>query len=241
MLGFLNFGTPKARNTNHQNYIILFEGRTGSSMLIDHLSSHPRMVAKPELLVGKNEKEQRDWMAQLYNNNTDPNIQAIGFKTKLRDVANPDAFHSLLEKHKVKVIYLYRENLVKLAVSRINALRLHAETKQWNLEAGQQQLPPIHVPVAQFEEALAFRRGYEETLQNFMQKVTRPTLRLTYETLLASPEEVFTAIFDFLGVDHYPLTSKLRKNTPDNLRDIILNFDELKAHYQGTELEAMFE
>lgn len=227
--------------SRRQNFVILFEGRTGSSMLTELLASHPCMISEPERLVRKSEGEQSGWMEQLYTDTPNPMIQAVGFKTKLRDVANPDYFLELLEKHHVKVIYLHRENLVKMALSRINAIRLFEDRKLWNLLPGQSQLPPIAIPVQQFDESLRFRLDKEQKLQSFLNRLSVPVLDLTYEMLLASPQTVFDSIFTFLDVVPYPLEGKYKKNTPDNLREAIINFDELKAHYQGTEFEAMFD
>ena len=48
-------------------------------------------------------------------------------------------------------------------------------------------------------------------------------------------------MYQFLSVTPMPLKAKTSKNTSDNLRDVIINFDEIKAYYFKTPYEKMFD
>ena len=54
-------------------------------------------------------------------------------------------------------------------------------------------------------------------------------------------EKVLAEIFTFLGVGQKPVKSKTLKHTSDDLREIVLNFDDLRSRYQGTQFAAMFD
>ena len=49
------------------------------------------------------------------------------------------------------------------------------------------------------------------------------------------------AIFDFLGVPARDLESAFHKNTKDDLREALPNFDELRARYADTPYGPMFD
>jgi hypothetical protein len=48
-------------------------------------------------------------------------------------------------------------------------------------------------------------------------------------------------LFKFIGVRPQPLQGKTLKNTQDDLREVVLNFDSLRAHYAGTAYASMFD
>ena len=81
----------------------------------------------------------------------------------------------------------------------------------------------------------------QERLKNYVNSLQRPTLIIYYEDLLKNPEEVFGWVTGFLSLPPAPLSPKTKKNTSDNLRHVISNFEELKLYYMTTQYEAMFD
>ena len=72
-------------------------------------------------------------------------------------------------------------------------------------------------------------------------KLDRPLLHLDYEDLLADPTAVFHQLLAYLGLPPAPIQGTTLKNTSDDLREVVTNFDELRARYAGTRYEPMFD
>ena len=232
----------KSNTAKRSNFVIAFIGRTGSSYIIDMLNSHPHVVAERELLVKPDSAEKEHaTLEQLYTTPRDKNIQAVGFKTKLTDVTDLPQFFDMLDEFNLKVIYLYRDNVIKQTVSRINRKRLHDHTQLHNLEKDVPPLPAFAITPEEFKQWFEQTHHRSTEIHEYMHCVKRPQLRISYEDLLADHDKVFERIFDFLEVDPQPMESKLVKNTSDNLRDVLTNFDELRMLYAGTKFEKMFD
>lgn len=247
------------------NFVILFQGRTGSSHLIDVLNKHPNIVAEGEMLVdflpepsaGTTSLLQRVragtlrfWEGcpatrqiastdALYTHR--PGARAIGFKTKVRDVIDLEAMKRVLEAHSVRAIIMQRRNLVKKTASRLNAARLYETTQEWNLHDEADRLGLFRVTPERFDLALRKVVYEHKTLQAFADYLDLPKLTLEYADLLADREQWFASVFEFLGVEPADLDSDVMKNTDDDLRNVLTNYEELKAYYRGTAFEPMFE
>ena len=73
------------------------------------------------------------------------------------------------------------------------------------------------------------------------QSLAVPKLMLEYDDLLRDKDAWFRSIFDFLEVEPRDLESPVLRNEPGDLRDALVNFDELRARYRGTPFEPMFD
>jgi LPS sulfotransferase NodH len=222
-------------------FVILFEGRTGSSYLISALSSLPHIQAADEILAGLDGEAQRALVRDFFLAARPPLVRALGFKTKLRDIRDPVAFSGQLESLGGRVIHLTRVNKVKLAVSRLNGRRLHELTGQWNQTAAGPALAPFAPTLEEFDSALRFRMERETALDAYIPTLRVPVLTVRYEDLFPEGAATFARIFDFLGAEPGPVSSPVVKITDDDLRKVLLNFDELRRHYAGTENGAMFD
>ena len=92
-----------------------------------------------------------------------------------------------------------------------------------------------------FDEWLAKAPELLRQSDELIQNLELPVLHLQYEQLLVEPQATIDRIFSFLGVQSVEFHSELKKNTSDNLRDVVENFDELKERYVGTQFEHMFD
>jgi LPS sulfotransferase NodH len=227
-------------------FVILFEGRSGSSHLTSLLNSHPNMRARPEELVkikqrGEGAQEQIDWVLRSLEAPPNSPLQAVGFKTKLRDVIDRDAFTSALHDRRARILHLERQNLVKLAVSSINAARLAKSTGKYNLLKDTDRLPAAPIDVDELRTNITRRAEWQDMLRAYLESIELPILHLTYEGLLAGETRTLGRVFSFLDVPSAPVSSPILKNTPDDLRQAVSNFDELRSHFVGTPFEAMFD
>ena len=219
-------------------FILLFQGRVGGSYCQQALASHPRIHCEGEILsaisdpVGQIERARRAFAA-------DP--RWAGFKTKLRDIADPTAFAEFVERTGVRALFLHRRNTVKAAISVINGKRLYQQHGVWNLTNDSQRLPPFSVSKTTLDQRLARREQWDSALDEYYQRLDTPKQRFHYEELIADEAGYLDQLLDFLGADKLRLKPGLLKNTNNDLRQVIANFDELRAAYAGTRYQAMFD
>jgi LPS sulfotransferase NodH len=139
------------------------------------------------------------------------------------------------------MIYLDRRNDVKHAISRITARRLKDSTGRWNRYDGDDRLEPFAVDFEDFQTRLDAVEAEKGTIAEYVGRLDRPLLHLDYEDLLARPTETFNRVLAYLGLPPAPLQAATRKNTNDDLREVVTNFAELRARYEGTRYEPMFD
>jgi hypothetical protein len=227
-------------------FVILFVERAGSTYLITALKSQPGVLALTEKLAalreeGKNAAEQLEWAKNFL---TPPLVgphRAIGFKTKLIDVLDPDGFAALLRERRCKIVQLQRRNAVKAVVSTLNARRQWQVSGNWNLLSEKTRLEPFAVDPAEFEALLQEREKLDRDLEAYVERLQLPTLRLYYEDLLQNEEAFVGKALGFLNGGDRPNRGTTLKNTGDDLREAILNFDQLRALYAGSRYESMFD
>jgi hypothetical protein len=227
-------------------FVILFVERAGSTYLVTALKSHPDVLALTEKLdalrqEGRDAAEQLAWAQGFLTPPLIGRYRAVGFKTKLVDVLDPNGFARLLRSLKCKVIRLQRHNSIKAVVSTLNARRQWEVSGNWNLLDESTRLPAFAVDLDEFEALLRERERLDRELEDYAQYLRLPTLSLLYEGLLRDQHDFIRQVFDFLEVQHRPVVGMTLKNTKDNLREAILNFDELRAKYRGSRYEPMFD
>lgn len=223
-------------------FVVLFQGRAGSTFLIEALGSHPNIIARGESLIALREggaEAQNVWAQEFFTRERSASCAAIGFKTKLADVANPTSFASVLEEAGCRIVHLHRANVVKQAISWIRADVLFARTADWNVYDRAQKLPPMSIPVHELLGRLeVLKRGARE-LKRYVHALRLPVCTVSYEQLLVQRKQQFRTLLSFLGVSERPLRSSCLKNTEDDLQRVVTNFAELHAQLAGTPYESM--
>jgi hypothetical protein len=68
-----------------------------------------------------------------------------------------------------------------------------------------------------------------------------PTVELTYEDLVQDPAGQLGRVQAFLGVPAADLSWTLRKQNPEPLRELVTNYDDLKAAFEGTQRAGFFD
>jgi LPS sulfotransferase NodH len=226
-------------------FVLLFEGRTGSSYLIESLNSHPKVCAYGEALREYGEKggsqAQLTWVQKTLTAPILSRHSAIGFKTKLRVIVDQDAFAKVLQEMNTKILYMQRRNRIKAVISTIRSCQLKDRTGEYNLYKEGDSLPPSSINIKDFAWELKFREELDLHLEKFIHKLGLHTLPLYYENLLKNETDTLRSIYDFLGVPFQATKGKAFKSTSNNLREVIVNFDEIRSPYIGTPYESMFD
>ena len=238
------------KSLNRNKFILLFQGRTGSTYVTDRLNAHPVIKMDPEVWGGwgfqvqeseiaEHIKMQQNWLRRFYLQEHHKGMKAIGFKTKIDDVLEKRDFINFLREHQLRIIHMTRRNMVKLVISEINAQRLYDKVSTWNLESEKDRPGPFELDLDRFDEQLRWREQIEAWLASYIKLISLPTLTLCYEDMLYDNRAFFSRIYEFLGVPFVDTVGKTFKNTSNDLRNVITNFDALLARYKYTIYEPM--
>jgi LPS sulfotransferase NodH len=227
-------------------FVLIFQGRCGSTYLMEALGSHPDVYCRMEYFAmlkqrRKTAEDQLTWLKRFYTLPPPEPRQVLGFKTKLADVLDRNGFAGVLKDHSAHIIHLQRRNRVKTTISFFNSVRLADSTGDWNLYDGSRRLTPLTIEPTKFD---AWLKGVEKAAQDemrFVEALELPTLSLCYEEMLEDEQKTLERIFSFLGLESRIIKGRAIKATSDNLRDAVENFDALKSRYEGTRYESMFE
>ena len=225
-------------------YVLFLVARVGSTYLSTLLNSHPEILALGEELRDL-EKEgaeaQLNWSLKFLTPPLISRHRARGFNVKLVHLADPTGFANLLREKESKAIILQRRNRVKAVISRINGSRLYKRTGMWGLFDDTNRLEPFEVDLEQFDEYLQHREKVDLELEKYVADLGIPMLSVYYEDLLKDETVFLQEIYSFLNVGFAPVEGSTLKITSDNLKEVILNFDDLRSKYAGTVYEPMFD
>jgi hypothetical protein len=226
-----------------RRFVILFQGRSGSTYLTEALDSHPQVRCEVERLVplrGQGSAAQLEWVDRYFHSSCN-GAAAVGFKTKLEDIVEPIAFADLLCQLQADLILLSRNNVVKMVVSWFNCERLFGSTGHWNLYPPGETLSPLELDAEKFDRRLRLVMQGKSRLADYVGQLPLRQLSLCYEDLLIDPHGVLAKTCQWLGVSALGLRGQCLKATNDDLRKAILNFDELYAKYIGTDFQPMLD
>jgi len=228
-----------------QQFVVIFNSRSGSTWLLSMLRGHPQLYAAEELLWHRPtdvEPVLRQWEHQMKEI---PNVEAIGYKVGPSQIMNKSSFLASLHmrKEKTKVIALHRLNRVKAAISicraRSDALR-RCNAPNWHLRLSEgancTKVPASHINTVDLMEELKQREIEDAVLVNLLSSISEtgvPIKHITYELLLlGNTTAVVFSILRFLGlsVEKWKIPPpELLKVTSDNIRESVSNFEEVSA------------
>ena len=234
-------------------YLILFEGRTGSTMMGQLLNQNPEVIHIGED-VSKYQEEgwpkQREWIDNLLFNTSNfsderikPGATAVGFKVKLRKIADPLELQHYIENNNIKVIYMTRNNKIKQIASSIRAIDLYSSSGSYNINNDSQTKVPgaYEISIRRFNNTLIWLQAAEYKLECFISKLAAPIHKVVYEDLCSDMQGTMDNLFSFLEVEPTETKPKTTKITSDNLEDAISNYKELKEFYSDSIYSHMFK
>jgi len=227
-----------------RRFVILFLGRSGGTYLASSLAEHPMISVKTEplgMLARQGADHQVDWIRAFLRGPVIGRAGAVGFSTKIADIARPDSFADELRAVGASVIWLDRANEVKQTVSVIRARQLNEAIGHWNRRPPDHHLGETAVDPDDFATRLVQVHERRRATREYAESLGLALLRLDYRDLLLDPEAVFRQAHAHIGVRPLPVIGSTYKVTSDDLRESVSNFDELRAPYVGTEYEAMFD
>jgi hypothetical protein len=247
-----------------QRFLVLAGRRSGTTLLVECLDSHPDIECRKDVFsirrrwryfqvdvksglfypfrtaslqrridyILRRRRLIESFLAETF---APAGLKAKGIRLSYEQARKyPDVLPWILENN-VPVVHLIRENGLKAVVSHFTAKKRGFAHATSMVERVTLNLPP--------GELMAFLMKREREVERYRALFRdRPYCEISYESFLVRKDEETRRLLDFLGIDRYiPLTSRLVKQNPDSLREILENYDEIARTLRGTPFEIYLE
>jgi LPS sulfotransferase NodH len=158
----------------------------------------------------------------------------MGFKLMLDQAVRFPAALDHLRAHDFKIVHIVRHNLLKTYISRIRARQTGVY-----LSTGSPEMVLLHVPVDSLVERLAELEKEQQALQSLLSRLNLESVTVSYESLAGqSRDSELKRILSFLSVDpEIRLEPRSTKITPDDLTQVIANYEEVATALNDTAYE----
>jgi LPS sulfotransferase NodH len=221
------------QNTKKTRFVIIFSGRSGSTHLRSLLNNHPDIFCRDEKFHDKNKNYSSDrvnTIAKELSSVFSSNKNVVGFKFKFPEQHEwyPEVEDFIQKEEDIKIIFLYRKNIVKQAISKQNQLIVYKNIKDSNILKNQNHIKTsIFLDVNWVKDkaelimrSYAFYYGKYKNSKNF--------IKICYEDLVLNQDKEMERIFNFLNVKPERVESHFQKITNDDLKNAVSNYEELK-------------
>lgn len=243
-------------------FVVFTVPRTGSTLLIKTLDTHPEIFCAGELFFfsGKTyhtECQYRFWRLKFLNSKLhyllnypkllltlstfmnrfftvkENNIKAKGFKLMYYQTLYTPGIIKYLKHQNVRVILLQRENILRNALSDIRARSTGIYHNTGDDEMN--NLPKLDVDI----EILKNKMGQIERTQKLIEKTVNgmQVMKLSYEELNVNWNEAMKKVLNFLQVKEMPLPAPVKKLNPERLEEMVENYGDVKEWLKENKYE----
>jgi hypothetical protein len=198
--------------------------------------------AQPGFLDRLSAERDRDPVKFLYKIALDlQGKKAVCFKLKHDELILPECKtlrDEIVNDTDFRIIHLRRENLLRRYLSHFIANRVTHVTLAVHGQVAP-EMPRVELNPHECEKDFETIRSREaEFAELFAQ---HPSFSISYEEMVAGDAEKMRALVDFMGVTPRELTTTTRRLGCDDLRQVIVNFEELRTYFAGTLYSKFFE
>jgi LPS sulfotransferase NodH len=221
-------------------FIVLTRSRTGSNLLLSFLNGHSDIFCDGEIFARMRGKDPLVRLGKAFGKQP-RHVLARGFKIFYYHPLDADGgmlWTSLADMQDLKVIHLTRSNILRTLVSR----KIAGVQDRWTgtrYDAVGLAARRIHFSIQELESGFRQTRAWETEAEARFRG--HSLLRITYEELVGDPPDAYDRALDFLGMRKQAPRTSLRRQNPENLRELIRNYDELKEHFSSSPWHEFFE
>lgn len=221
---------------NQTKFLIFGQGRSGSALLKELLNSHPKISCDGELfnkdtlyIPNKHLLKASCYFPlpyiiyrQLIHKN-----RVYGFTLFIHHVKRIGRRIKYLSDRNWKIVYIRRVDTLHQSFSNIVA----QETAIWHRRKDEKKELPefqLTIPTERLFRQLRVREKWLAQEHKALNGL--PFFEVIYEDMLEDKScwgKTIQQVFDFLGVDNAPVSSKLLKTYPKPYADIVTNYGEL--------------
>lgn len=226
-----------SRTRPTKKFVIFGRGRSGSTLLVDMLDSHPDISCLGEIMRYPPIRPVQYAEAAL--GCADGNV--VGFKLLSYQVRNLwfDSQRSNLRQwivdNRVIVFRVQRSDLLRHAVSNLYAK--HRRTFH-STDAKSSLHRPFHIDPNELIKWMEGSEGHLDFENSWLEDIEFENI--TYESDLANgvqQEATRNRLLDILELDRSEYSTKYKRVTPRCLQTLIENYDEVHRHLKGTKYE----
>ncbi len=160
-------------------------------------------------------------------------VKSLGTKDFFLNYRKKEAVDFLISNEDIAVIYLYRENKLSRYLSGVFLKKTRIVSSEKTLKVQKVKIVPAEMMT--YLEVLDKEIEDEKKIIN--QLKNNRVLTVKYEDYFTDEDSVFTynkRVFEFLGVEPFPLKSQHKKILPHGMRDLVENYEEFCACFTHT-------
>lgn len=240
-----------------KKFVIVSTQRTGSTLLMRLLDSHPKVLCPGEIFFPgagnayalrhrvESSFEQRfrhliarkkftdDYLIEFYGQD---GFDAIGFKymySQSRYIPRlyPSVLQYILDQ-RIPVIHSIRENYLRVVLSRI----VSKSTGVYHANKASGPPPPVELPVKRLVSELDNLRMQDVSWSEKLSK--NPYLKVTYESLQSDASDRLCHVQSFIGVDYEEnLSTPFVQLSNASLSERISNYSAVEKALTGSDFE----
>lgn len=231
LLVFLSQRSVLRGNKKFTKFIILTRSRSGSNLLVSYLESHPNIYIRGEIFHNLNNRNYRKILNWFFNI-MPSKFKASGFKIFYYhplDTKCPELWQELASNADIKIIHLYRKNLIKTIISRHIALK----TDIWSSEKKNLSVSfNLDIPPQLIDKEINRTLAWREEYNNIFNK--HKIFEINYEDFIGASHENLSMIQDFIEVPRKTLSTHLKKQQTKPLEEVVNNYNEIKVYFKKT-------
>ncbi|MEO0896462.1 MAG: hypothetical protein AAFY71_08705 [Bacteroidota bacterium] len=227
----------------YPQFIIVGQGRTGSTLLTSLFDSHPDILCQGELLGNDWKESYRNILfveafilGRAYRNRA----KVFGFKMKFdhlfrhQNYKDTSSFMQLLSDKGWKVIYLRRNNLFYHSLSQLVAEK-HNRAYHHRSGEGKLSRKPVEIDRESLMYKIKKSEGNQATALEFLKGIDFH--EVIYERDLMDPEHqkaTMNSLYEYVGVRPHEASTNMVKINARPLESIITNVEEVKEFMAET-------
>ncbi|CDF39845.1 unnamed protein product [Chondrus crispus] len=239
------------RRSRAKTFLVVFMGHSGSTAFTTELRAHSQFEVKRLEPLDHGEYQRDSKLAlQKARELMDLGIangKIPGFKIRPWHIGNmPEQWQNFVKEYDTRIIWQYRENIVKQAIGEYRHRFLNDSSVVEGLRADEEvcakdsdqkcrikieNMRGLHGLMNDFSSS-------DELLASAARKLRRDKDMsiVRYEDYLYHRERTMHETFDFLGVDYEETAPQRKKASPDSLCEMVSNFQEVCDHFLPCQL-----
>lgn len=227
-------------NKEYTKFLIISDSRTGSTLLQNMLNFHPKIIAKGELFKVIENKEPSDVWNRIFRK-YQKSIKYVGFKLFYHHPLKGDqgVWDIAIKDPSIIIIHLVRKNTLRSLISK----KIGTKTRKWteNINADPISLDDRKVTIDPLECEKYFIKinDYQNKIDEGFKR--HRIISVTYEDLSNGRRDVIDNIYSSFELKKFSRDSELKKQNPESLKDLVVNYKELKDYFEGTKWEQYFQ
>ncbi len=226
---------------DYRKFVIISRSRTGSTLLMSLLDSHPNIECVGEIF--KNTQGIAPFTVWVrYFGKRLKRIKAVGFRMFYYHPENGDqkVWELLKADSSIVIVHLTRQHLLRMLLSQ----RIGVKTNRWKQRENEKtplalRDKQIYLSVLECEAFFLDTTRFErETRQSF---VNHTVIELVYEDLVANKSRALLPVFEGFKVPTVTTTTDLIKQNKEFLSELCVNYLELKSYFINSEWAHLFD